>query len=70
MCFIQVGHFNKNEKKVKKTSTPITGGQMKAFYKILIEETGIGKTLNMINFTNGLNMNKQNLMHIKMKKRI
>lgn len=49
MCFIQVGHFNKNEKKVKKTSTPITVGQKKAFYKVLIEETGLGKTLNMIN---------------------
>ncbi len=45
MCFIQVGHFNKNEKKVKKTSTPITVGQMKAFYNVLIEETGLGKTL-------------------------
>lgn len=49
MCFIQVGHFNKNEKKLKKHLPPITVGQMKAFYKVLIEETGLGKTLNMIN---------------------
>ena len=49
MCFIQVGQFNKNERKSKKTSSPITTGEMKAFYKFMIEGTGLGKTLNMIN---------------------
>lgn len=48
MCFIQVGHFGKYEKKVKKTSTPLTSEQISTFCNVLLHKTGLSKTFEMI----------------------
>ena len=48
MCFIQTGHFNKIDKKRKKTSGPITAQDMAFFYNKVIKGTELGNKLEMI----------------------
>ena len=48
MCFIATGHFNKPEKKSKKSYTPITANEL-SFFNEVLKKSGLIDTFKMIN---------------------
>ena len=49
MCFIVTGHFNKQTKKPKKTSKPITAQEYSLIINEVLKNTKFGRYLSMVN---------------------